>query len=141
MSLLRRAFLTGLSPSLLALAGCTSPFRRSRTRIGEIVLLNMDDRPHTVRVAVQSAGETLYTTSKELPPSNDEQPVITSEDGLPTELGEYRITATFDDKEGSIARTYPDDRGGDCYSVTIRVDTDGQFRDMPSEPAFEGYSQ
>jgi hypothetical protein len=135
-----RGFLTGLSPGLLAVAGCASPFQRSRTRIGEIVLLNMDDKGHTVQIQVQSSGETLYTTSKEMPPQNEEQPIITPEDGLPTGLRKYTVSATLDGGKDSIARTYPT-KGGDCYSVTVRVGTDGRFRDMPSESEFEGCSQ
>ncbi len=100
----------------------------------------MDDRTHTVRVQVQSSGKTLFTTTKEMPPSNEVQPVITPTDGLPTGLRKYTISATLEQGEDSIARTYPTN-GGDCYSVTIRVGTDGQFRDMPSESAFEGCNQ
>lgn len=140
MSPFRREFLAGLSPGLLAVAGCISPFQRSQTRIGEIVLLNMDDRTHTVRVKVQSSGETFFNTSKEMPPSTEEQPIITPEDGLPTGLRKYTILATLDGGEDSITRTYPA-KGGDCYSVTVRVGTDGRFRDMPSESEFEGCSQ
>lgn len=140
MSPSRRYLLTGLSPSLLAVAGCISPFQRSQTRIGEIVLLNMDGRAHTVRVQIQSSGEAIFDASKEMPPSNEEQPVITPEDGLPTGLGKYTVSATLDGGEDSIARTYPT-KGGDCYSVTIRVGTDGRFRDMPSESEFEGCSR
>jgi len=137
----RRTFLTGLSPGLLAIAGCASPFQQSRTRIGEIVLLNMDERSHTVRVQVRSSGETLYDTSKEIPPGEDEeQPVISPDDGLPTELRKYTVSATLDGGKDSISRTDPT-KGGDCYSVTVRVGTDGQFRDMPSDSAFEGCSQ
>ena len=123
-----RDLLTALSPGLLAVAGCMSPLQYSQTRIGEIVLLNMDGRTHTVRVEVQSSGETLFETSKEIPPSNEEQPLITPEDGLPTGL------------RNSITRTYPT-RGGNCYSVTVRVGTDGRFRDMPSESQFESCGQ
>jgi hypothetical protein len=94
----RRGFLTGLSPGLLAVAGCISPFQRSQTRIGEIVLLNMDDRAHTVRVQVQSSGETLYDTRKAVPPSNEEQPIITPEDGLPTGLRKYTVSAIVGDR-------------------------------------------
>ena len=100
----------------------------------------MDDRDHTVRVQVLSSGETLYDTSKEIPPSSEEQPVITPDDGLPTELRRYTVSATLDGGEDSISRTYPTE-GGDCYSVTVRVGTDGRFRDMPSDSAFEGCSQ
>lgn len=100
----------------------------------------MDDRSHTVRVQILSSGETLYDTSKEIPPSSEEQPVITPDDGLPTELRKYTISVTLDGGEDSISRTYPT-KGGDCYSVTVRVGTDGRFRDMPSDSAFEGCSQ
>lgn len=136
----RRDFLIGLSPGLLAVAGCISPFQLSQTRIGEIILLNMDNRDHTVRVQVQSSGETLFDTTKEMPPSNEEQPIITPEDGLPTGLRKYTVSASLDGGEDSITRTYPTE-DGDCYSVTVRVGTDGRFRDMPSESEFEGCNQ
>jgi hypothetical protein len=101
----------------------------------------MDERSHTVRVQVRSSGETLYDTSKEIPPGEDEeQPVISPDDGLPTELRKYTVSATLDGGKDSISRTDPT-KGGDCYSVTVRVGTDGQFRDMPSDSAFEGCSQ
>jgi len=135
-----RDLLTSLSPGLLAVADCISSFQHTQTRIGEIVLLNMDGRTHTVRVEVQSSGETLFDMSEEIPPSNEKQPLITPEDGLPTELRKYTVLATLDGGKDSITRTYPT-KGGDCYSVTVRVGADGRFRDMPSESDFEGCGQ
>lgn len=100
----------------------------------------MDDSSHTVRVQVQSSDDILYDTSIEIPPSGEEQPVITQDDGLPTEPRNYTISATLDDGKDSIERTYPT-KGGDCYSVTVRIDTDGRFRGMPSDSTFEGCNQ
>jgi len=97
----------------------------------------MDDSSHTVRVQVRSSADVFYDTSTEVPPSEEPQPVITQDDGLPTEPRSYTVSATLDDGRDSIERTYPT-KGGDCYSVTIRVGTDGKFRDMPSESAFGG---
>ena len=137
MSSLRRTFLVGLSASLTSLAGCSSLRQQSRTRVGEITLLNMDDSSHTVRVLVESPENVFYDTSTEVPSSEEQQPVITQDDGLPTEPRNYTISATLDDGKDSIERTYPT-KGGDCYSVTVRIDTDGRFRDMPSDSEFEG---
>lgn len=140
MSSLRRTFLVGLSAGLTSLAGCASLRQRSQTRLGEIVLSNMDDSSHTVRVQVRSSEDVFYDTSMEVPPSEEPQPVITQDDGLPTEPRSYTVFATLDDGRDSIERTYPT-KGGDCYSVTVRVGTDGEFRDMPSESAFGGCEQ
>jgi hypothetical protein len=133
----RRTFLAGASVGAASLAGCTAPFERSRTRIGEVVLLNMDDVSHSVRVRIRSDGTALFEATVDVPPSDAEQPVLTREDGLPTAAREYTVAATLDGGSDAIERTYPT-KGGDCYSVTVRVGTDGAFRDMPSEPAFEG---
>jgi hypothetical protein len=132
--------LAGASASLLSLAGCSSPLQQSQTRLGEIVLVNLDESTHTAHVRVQSSGTTLYETSTEVPQSGDGQPVITQDDGLPTEPRKYIVSATLDDENDAIERTYPT-KGGDCYSVTVRVGTDGRFRDMPSESEFEGCNQ
>ena len=140
MPSLRRTFLVGLSASLTSLAGCSSLRQRSRTHIGEIILFNMDDSFHTVRVQVQSTGDLLYETRTELSPAEEKIPVITQDDGLPTESRNYTISAVLNDGEDSIERTYPT-KGGDCYSVTVRIGTDGTFRDMPSESEFEGCNQ
>jgi hypothetical protein len=140
MSSPRRTFLVGLSAGLTSLAGCSSLRQQSQTRIGEIILLNMNDRSHTVRVQVQSSGNVLYDTSTKVPPSGEEQPVITRDDGLPSEPRHYTISATLDGGEDSIEKTYPT-KGGNCYSVTARIGTDGKFRDMPSESEFDGCNE
>lgn len=140
MPLFRRTVLAGVSVSLFTLAGCSSPLQQSQTRVGEIVLLNMDDTAHTVQVLVQSSDNTHNDTRIEMPPSGEEQAVITRDDGLPTEPRKYTVSATLDDEKDSIGRTYPT-KGGDCYSVTVRIGADGRFRDMPSDSEFNGCSQ
>lgn len=136
----RRSVLTGLSAALVSLGGCSSLLGRSRTRIGELVLVNMDDTGHTIRVHVQSRDETVFHISREVPPvtsGEDPAPVITQQDGLPSAPGRYTISARLDDGEDTIARTYPT-KGGNCYSVIVRVGMDGRFRDMPSTSQFDG---
>jgi len=133
----RRRLLAGLGAALATCAGCSALGGRRRTRIGEVVLLNMDDSPHTVRLQIGSRGETLFRTRRAVPPADERQPVVTPADGLPTEPRRYTVTAELDDGVDTVQRTYPSG-GGDCYSVTVRVGRDGRFRDVPVEPAFEG---
>lgn len=139
MSPSRRRLLSGTVTGMVTVCtGCTALVGRSRTRIGEIILLNMNTSVHTVRVRLRANRETLYDTRIEVPPAGQEpSPVITQSDGLPTESREYTIIADLTSAEDSIERTYPQG-GGDCYSVTIRIGADGTFRDMPVEPEFEG---
>lgn len=137
----RRDALSVLSVGLLVgVSGCTGLLDRSRTRIGELVFLNLDDVAHRVRVRIATDSETVFETTQRVPARSETQPVLTQADGLPTAAREYTVSARIDGGVDSIQRTYPTRRGGDCYSVTIRVDTDGTFRDMPSIPEFDGCS-
>lgn len=124
---------------LSALAGCAGTLRPSRTRIGELVLLNADDQPHSLRVEIETGGEPVFEIDREVPPADEPQPVLTSADGIPTDPAEYTVVATLQ-SGGSIERTYPTD-GGECYSVTVRIGADGTLRDMPSDSTFDGCSQ
>jgi hypothetical protein len=123
---------------LVTVAGCSGLFARSRTRIGELVFLNLDDTSHHVRVLLRTDDETVFETTQRVPPRSETQPVLTRQDGIPTAAREYTVSARLDGGVDSIQRTYPTRRGGDCYSVTVRIDFDGTFRDMPSIPNFDG---
>lgn len=143
----RRRFLSGLSTTAgVALAGCSVPFYQSGIQIGEITIVNRDDTPHTVHLRIETATETVYETTRTIrpvsdsqPPATGEQALIGPEDGLPTAHGRYTIVATLDDGVDTIERTYPSPhRDGDCYSVIVRIWTDGTFRDMPVTSHWEG---
>ncbi len=140
MSVPRRTTIAWLGCGLLsALAGCAGTLRPSRTRIGELVLLNADNQPHSLRVEIETGGETVFEIDREVPPADEPQPVLTSADGIPTDPAEYTVVATLQ-SDDSIDRTYPSD-GGECYSVTVRIGPDGTLRDMPSDSTFDGCSQ
>lgn len=135
----RRAVLAAASGGTLAgLAGCAGITGRDRTRLGELVFLNLDRTAHRVRVRIDADEERLFEVTRRVPPRDETQPVVTPADGLPTAARRYTVTARFADGGGSIRRSYPLDRGGDCYSVTVRIDADGTFRDMPVDTAFDG---
>lgn len=135
----RRAALGTLGTGLLAgLAGCNGIFGPSRTRIGEVVFLNMDDTAHEVQLLISANDETVYETTQRVPRRSEQQPVLTQQDGLPTAKRAYTVIARLTDGSDSIQRTYPTERGGDCYSVTVRIDFDGTFRDMPIITTFDG---
>lgn len=137
----RRGVLGALGTGLLTgLTGCGVFSGRSRTQIGEIVFLNMDDTVHRVRLLIGTDEETVFEATQRVPARSETQPVLTRQDGLPTTAREYTVTARLDDGADSIQRTYPTERGGDCYSVTVRIDVDGTFRDMPVVPNFDGCS-
>ena len=123
---------------LAGLAGCARVLGPDRTRIGELVFLNMDETAHRVRVAIEAGEERLFEATRRVPPRDETQPVLSPTDGLPTARRRYAVTARLDDGADAIRRTYPLDRGGDCYSVTVRIDTDGTFRDMPVITNFDG---
>lgn len=125
---------------LTGLAGCSAIPGQSRTQIGELVFVNMDDAVHDVRVLIRASDETVFETTQRVPTRSETQPVLTQQDGLPTAAREYTVIARLDDGTDSLQRTYPTERGGDCYSVTVRIDFDGTFRDMPIIPNFDGCS-
>jgi hypothetical protein len=135
----RRAVLGSASGGwLAALAGCAGVLGPDRTQIGELAFLNMDETAHRVRVAIEAGEERLFEATQRVPPRDETQPVLTPADGLPTARRRYTVTAQLDNGADAIRRTYPLDRGGDCYSVTVRIGTDGTFRDMPVVPNFDG---
>ena len=135
----RRAVLGSVGGGgLAALAGCAGVLAPDRTRIGELVFLNMDETAHRVQVAIEAGEERLFEATRRVPSQEETQRVLTPADGIPTARRRYTMTARLDDGADAIRRTYPLDRGGDCYSVTVRIDTDGTFRDMPVVPNFDG---
>lgn len=137
----RRAALCALGTGLLTgLAGCGAIPGQSRTQIGELVFLNMDDTVHHVQLRIRASDETVFETTQRVPTRGETQPVLTQQDGLPTAAREYTVIAKRDGGADSIQRTYPTEQGGDCYSVTVRIDFDGTFRDMPVIPNFDGCS-
>lgn len=134
----RRAVLGAVGAGLLTgLAGCSGILGQSRTRIGELVFLNLDDTSHRVRTLIAAGDETVFQTAQRVPPRSETQPVLTQQDGIPTAAREYTVIARLEDGGDSIRRTYPTERGGNCYSVTVRIDSDGTFRDMPIIPNFD----
>jgi len=136
----RRRLLGTLGLAGVAAAGCLS-WRSPRARIAEIVLGNLDDAPHAVSVTVATPEGTVFRAEREVVGADDSppesQPVLTREDGVPTEPAEYTIRARLDGGVDTIERTFPEDaRGGDgdCYSVTVLVGREGDaFRSMPSD--------
>lgn len=137
----RRAVLGAVGAGLLTgLAGCSGVLAPSRTWIDELVFLNLDETSHRVRALIKAGEETVFETTQRVPPQSETQPVLTQQDGIPTAAREYTVVARLDDGVDSIRRTYPTERGGDCYSVTVRIDSDGTFRDVPVIPNFDGCS-
>lgn len=133
-SLSRRHALGGLGVVAGGMmAGCLSASTPSQTRLAEIVLLNMDDRPHTISLWVDTAEGTVFEIEREIPPEDDTQPVLTHEDGVPTAAANYTVRATVDGGVDTIERSYPDDGNGDCYALTLRINRDGTIRDLPSD--------
>lgn len=130
----RRRFLVATSNGLLVgLTGC-SALQPSRTQLGAITVLNMDDTEHRVSVKITADGETVFERSLQAPPASEPQPVFTHQDGLPTERREYTVTARLDNGTYSVQRTYPrPNKHGDCYAIVIRIRPDGTMNDMPSE--------
>lgn len=127
----RRRLLAGLGTASTALlAGCSSVFGTPRARIGELVFINRADAPQTVVVRIESDGETVFHRTQDVPSRDETQPVVT--DGLPTDPGRYTVTARLDDGTDEIRRTLPQNGRGGCYSVTVRLDADGTFRDVPT---------
>ena len=130
----RRQLLAGLGVvAASGAAGCLSTVESSRTRLAEIVFINMDDSPHTVALWIEAAGETVFQTVQDLPPADEIQPVLTHENGLPTEAASYTVRAEVDGGADSIERTYPDRSNGNCYGLTVRLNQDGTIRDLPSD--------
>ena len=140
ISVPRRTTIAWLGCGLLsAVAGCAATLQPSRTRLGELALLNADDQRHSLRVEIETGGETVFEIDREVPPADEPQPVLTRADGIPTDPAEYTVVATLDSGE-SIERTYPTN-GGECYSVTVRIGPDGTLSDMPSDSTFDGCSE
>ena len=100
------------------------------TQIAEVVLVNLNDETHTVELHIERSGEEVFRTTETVP-ADGPQPVLTSNDGVPTEQAEYTVVASLDGGTDKISRTFPDSRAGDCHAVTIQIDFDGTFRGMP----------
>ena len=113
-----------------ATAGCLSRLEDPETQIAEVVLVNLNDETHTVELHIERSGEEVLRTTETVP-ADGPQPVLTSDDGVPTEQDEYTVVASLDGGTDEISRTFPDSRAGDCYAVTIQIDSDGTFRGMP----------
>ena len=113
-----------------ATAGCLSRLEDPETQIAEVVLVNLNDETHTVELHIERSGEEVLRTTETVP-ADGPQPVLTSDDGVPTEQAEYTVVASLDGGIDEISRTFPDSRAGDCYAVTIQIDSDGTFRGMP----------
>ena len=113
-----------------ATAGCLSRLEGPETQIAEVVLVNLNDETHTVELHIERSGEEVLRTTETVP-ADGPQPVLTSDDGVPTEQAEYTVVASLDGGTDEISRTFPDSRAGDCHAVTIQIDSDGTFRGMP----------
>ena len=115
-----------------ATAGCLSRLEGPETQIAEVVLVNLNDETHTVELHIERSGEEVLRTTETVP-ADGPQPVLTSDDGVPTEQAEYTVVASLDGGTDRISRTFPDSRAGDCHAVTIQIDFDGMFRGMPAD--------
>ena len=115
-----------------ATAGCLSRFESPETQIAEVVLVNLNDEAHTVELHIERSGEEVLRTTETVP-ADGPQPVLTSDDGVPTEQAEYTVVASLDGGADKISRTFPDSGAGDCHAVTIQIDFDGTFRGMPAD--------
>lgn len=113
-----------------ATAGCLSRLEGPETQIAEVVLVNLNDETHTVELHIERSGEEVLRTTETVP-ADGPQPVLTSDDGVPTEQAEYTVVASLDGEADRISRTFPDSRAGDCHAVTIQINSDGTFRGMP----------
>ena len=113
-----------------ATAGCLSRLEGPETQIAEVVLVNLNDETHTVELHIERSGEEVLRMTETVP-ADGPQPVLTSDDGVSTEQAEYTVVASLDGGADKISRTFPDPRAGDCYAVTIQIDSDGTFRGMP----------
>jgi len=101
-------------------------FAAEQTQIENIKFVNMDENSHDITVVVESQGETVFETVQEVPPYDETQPVLTYDDGIPTDTARYTVRAEVDSGSDSIERTYPTEyNGGDCYTVTVRIDQNG----------------
>lgn len=107
----RKALQTGGSAILAGLAGCSS-FNRdasSTLTLGEMGVLNLDFRPHTVSVAILDDKEPVYwaemNASAAEPEEDDSSSVATagggSFEGFPAEVGEYLLYAWRDNQPTS----------------------------------------
>ena len=113
-----------------ATAGCLSRLEGPETQIAEVVLVNLNDETHTVELHIERSGEEVLRTTETVP-ADGPQPVLTSDDGVSTEQAEYTVVASLDGGTDKISRTFPDSRSGDCYAVTVQIDSDETFREMP----------
>ena len=77
-----------------ATAGCLSRLEGPETQIAEVVLVNLNDETHTVELHIERSGEEVLRTTETVP-ADGPQPVLTSDDGVPTEQAEYTVVASF----------------------------------------------
>lgn len=117
----RRRLLSAVSSLAggLTLAGCTSRFSDSPTRLRELYVNNRRETAHRLTVQVVVDGETAFETERDLGPN-------ASMERLPTEWSpeatSYTVTATLDGEEETAASF--DDSDDECVSVEITTETD-----------------
>lgn len=141
----RRPLLAGLASGfasgLAGVGGCLSLLGPGTTRLADVSVSNLDARDHRVVLTITTADDEVVFRREVVVPSADDavQPVFDHKDGVPTTRDRYTVRARLADDSDAIERTYPTGRrGGDCYSVAVRVWEDGTIRDMPSTSYAEG---
>ena len=127
----RRNFLRSVSVlGACAAAGCLSRLESPETQIAEVVLVNLNDKTHTIELHIERSDTRAFQTTETVP-ADGPQPVLTSDDGVPTAQAEYTVVASLDGGTDEISRIFPDSKAGGCYAVTVQIDLDGTFRGMP----------
>jgi len=91
---------------LSSLTGLSLCLRLSKHRL-RILNLLIWTKTHDITVVVESQGETVFETVQEVPPYDETQPVLTYDDGIPTDTARYTVRAEVDSGSDSIERTYP----------------------------------
>ncbi|WP_231185340.1 hypothetical protein [Haladaptatus sp. DYF46] len=135
-SLLRRFGVLSAGGVIGGLSGCSALARPETARLAELILLNLDEPPHTVHVRISRDGERVHTADYTLDEGSEfgthENPAPVIQEEWMSTPGKYTVAARVDDQSDWYEHRFPaKTRQGDCFSVTIRI-RQGGWLDMPS---------
>ena len=117
----------------VSMAGCSAVQRGTEeARLADLSIVNLPERTHQLELQVERDGELVYSEVHEAPLTEDDEEIRTIRDERPSEAGKFAVRARIEGGEEWETREYPlEDREGSCYSIIIRIRTDGAI-DIPS---------
>lgn len=129
----RRAIVGWITLGVIAgFTGCNSLQGRREAELSDVSILNQHEQTKELELQVEWEDKLVYSMVHEVSPTENEEQVEVIRNEWPSEAGSFVIRARIEGDEEWEAREYPlEDREGSCYSIIIRIRTDGAI-DIPS---------